>query len=115
MRDSLALSGIPLQGFRLLSLRVLMIRFSKSKGIPHLTDVLKIVEPTYFLLFFLLLCFLPFRAASAAYGSSQARGPIRVTAANLHHSSQQHWILVPLSEARNGTHNLMVTSSISFC
>ena len=35
---------------------------------------------------------------------------------NLHHSSQQCWrILNPLSEARDGTCNLMVTSQICFC
>ena len=28
----------------------------------------------------------------------------------LHHSSRQHWILNPLSKARNGTHVLMDTS-----
>ena len=60
-----------------------------------------------------------FRAAFTACGSSQARGPIRATAAglsiatatqdprrhvcNLHHSSQQHQILNPLSHwARAG-------------
>ena len=37
----------------------------------------------FFLLFFL---FLVFRAASEAYGSSQARGRIGATAAGLHHS-----------------------------
>ena len=31
---------------------------------------------------------------------------------NLHHSSQQHWILHPLGEARDGTCNLMVPSQI---
>ena len=31
-------------------------------------------------------CFLPFRAASVAYGGSQVRGPIGATAADLHHS-----------------------------
>ena len=34
---------------------------------------------------------------------------------NLHHSSQQHWILNPLSEARNWTRILMDTSQICFC
>ena len=34
---------------------------------------------------------------------------------DLHHSSQQHHILNPLSEARNRTHNLMVPSQIHFC
>ena len=32
-----------------------------------------------------------------------------------HHSSRQHWILNPLSEARDRTHNLMVPSRILFC
>ena len=31
---------------------------------------------------------------------------------NLHHSSQQHWILNPVSEARDKTPNLMVPSRI---
>ena len=31
---------------------------------------------------------------------------------NLHHSSQPHQILNPLSEARDGTHNMMVPSWI---
>ena len=34
---------------------------------------------------------------------------------NLPHSSQQHQILNPLSEAKNQTRNLMVTSWIHFC
>ena len=34
---------------------------------------------------------------------------------DLHHSSQQHQILNPLSEARDQTSNLMVTSRIHFC
>ena len=33
---------------------------------------------------------------------------------DLHHSSQQHWILNPLSEARDGTRHLKVTSWIRF-
>ena len=33
---------------------------------------------------------------------------------NLHHSSWQRWILNPLREARDGTHNLMVPSRIHF-
>ena len=67
--------------------------------------------------------------AGAAYGSSQARGQIRATAAglhhshnnaglshiyNLHHSSQQCWILNPLSEARDQIHLLMDTAQIRF-
>ena len=58
--------------------------------------------------------FLLFRAAPTAYGGSQARGRIRATAAGLHHSSQQHQILSPQSEARSQTQNLMVTSWICF-
>ena len=34
---------------------------------------------------------------------------------NPHHSSQQHWVLNPVSEARDQTRNLMVTSRIRFC
>ena len=33
---------------------------------------------------------------------------------DLHHSSQQHWILSSMSEARDQTRNLMVTSQIRF-
>ena len=62
--------------------------------------------------------------------SSQARGQIGAIAAglchshsnvrskpvcDLHHSSQQHWILNPLSEAQDGTRNLTVPSWIHFC
>ena len=34
---------------------------------------------------------------------------------DLHYSSQQRWILNPLSEARDQTCNLMVPSRIRFC
>ena len=65
-----------------------------------------------------------------AYGSSQARGRIAAVATglrqshsnadpslvcNLHHSSRQHRILNPLSEARDQTCNLTVPSRIHFC
>ena len=36
-----------------------------------------------------------------AYGGSQARGVIGAVASSLHHSSQQHRILNPLSKARD--------------
>ena len=70
-----------------------------------------------------------FRAAHLAYGSSWAEDelelqlPAYATATatpdlghvcNLHHSSQQHWILNPLSKARDRTLNLMVPSQIHF-
>ena len=65
-----------------------------------------------------------------AHGSSQARGRIGATAANLHHrhsnagselrlqltpQAQQCRILNMLSVARDQTHNLMVPSRICFC
>ena len=56
-----------------------------------------------------------FRAASAAYGGSQARDLIGATAAGLYHSSRQRWILNPLGKARDQTRNLMVPSQICFC
>ena len=49
--------------------------------------------------FFLFFAF--FSAALKAYGDCQARSRIGAVAAGLHHSSQQCWILNPLSEARN--------------
>ena len=49
-----------------------------------------------------------FRAPPAAYGSSQARGRIRAVADGL------YWILNPLSEARDQTHNLMDTSQVCY-
>ena len=76
-----------------------------------------------FLLFIFYFCL--FRAAPMAYGSSQVRGHIGAIAAdlyhnhgmpdpshvcNLHHSSQQCWILDPLIEARDRICVLMDTS-----
>ena len=66
----------------------------------------------------------------AAYGGSQARGPIGTVAAglaratatrdrnrvfDLHHSSWQCRILNPMSKAGDWTHNHMVPSQICFC
>jgi len=83
---------------------------------------------TYIHSSFPFFSFLLFRAVPAAYGSSQARGPIRASAAglhhshsnmgselHLHHSSWQRQILNPLREARDLTCNLMVPSWIHFC
>ena len=47
-----------------------------------------------------------------AYGGSQARGQIRALAAGLHHSSQQHQILNPLSRAKDQTCVLLDASQI---
>ena len=77
-----------------------------------------------FIFFFLFLAF--FSATFTAYGSSQARGRIRAVAAghshsnarcearicDLHHSSQQCWILNPLRETRDWTCILMSTTRI---
>ena len=80
--------------------------------------------------FFFFFFFCLFRATPTAYGGSQARGLIgapapaytRTTAVlgvshicELYHSSQQRWILNPLSEARDRTCNLIVPSQICFC
>ena len=69
------------------------------------------------------------QATPEAYGSSQARGRIGAAAAgyttatatqdlslicDLHHSSWQCCILIPLSEARDRTHILVVPSRIHF-
>ena len=79
--------------------------------------------------FFFFFFFVQFRAAPVTYGGSQARGQIGAVAAgyttaiampypsyvcNLHHSSQQHQILNPPSEARDQTCVLMDTSQIGY-
>ena len=67
-----------------------------------------------------------FRVTPEAYGGSEARGQIRASAAglatqdpsricDLHHSSQQCWILNPLSEARDQIHLLMDISWVCYC
>jgi len=81
-------------------------------------------------LFIYLFVFCPFRAVPAAYGGSQARGWIRATAAALRQSHSNarsephlwptpqlmaHWILNPLSKARDRNFNLMVPSQIRLC
>ena len=58
--------------------------------------------------------FIFFRATPIAYGGSQARGQARAVAASLHPSSQQCWILNPLSEARDWNCILMHASQICF-
>ena len=76
---------------------------------------------TYFI-FFKGVLFLNFffglfafsRPAPAACGDSQARGLIRAVATGLHHSSQQRWILNPLSKARDRTCILMDAGQIRF-
>ena len=82
--------------------------------------------PTLFIVC-LFIYLLLFRATPVAYGGSQARGRIAATVVglrhshsnegselclNLHHSSQQCWILNPLSETRDQTCILMNTSRV---
>ena len=78
---------------------------------------------------FWCFCFLLFRATPVAYGSSQARGRIRVQlpyvaatamwdlslVCNRHHSSWQWHILNPLRGVRDRTLVLMVTSQVHYC
>ena len=61
-----------------------------------------------------MIFFIFFKAAPVAYGRSQARGQVGAAAAGLHRNSQQHQILNPLSEARDGTHLHMDASQMHF-
>ena len=63
---------------------------------------------------FLFSMFFCFGVTPGAYGSPQARDQIWAAAAGLYHSSQQHQIPSPLSEARDQTCILMDTSWICF-
>ena len=87
------------------------------------------VEHFFFIFILFYFIFLLFRATPAANGDFQARGRIRATAAGLHHShgnarsepslqlhhsSWQHWILIPLSEARDRSYILTDLSQIHF-
>ena len=82
-----------------------------------------------FIYLFIYFCFFAISwATPAAYRDSQARGLIGAVATSLCHShshsqiqamsvtqlTRQRWILDPLSEARDGTCNLMVPSWICF-
>ena len=66
------------------------------------------------LFFFFFFVFRLLMALRRAYGGSQAGGRIGAGAAGLHYSPQQHWILNPLSEARDRTFVLMDTCQIRF-
>ena len=59
---------------------------------------------------FVFVLFCLFRAALTANGGCQAKGQMEATAAGLHQNSQQHWILNPLSKARDQTLVFMVAS-----
>ena len=79
----------------------------------------------YLPIYLFIHSFILLRAASTAYGSSQARGHTAATAAHLrhshshvgsepYHSSQQHQVLNPLSKARDRIHILMDTSWVHY-
>jgi len=83
----------------------------------------------YYYYYYYYYYFLLFRATPKAFGDSQAKGPLRAVVArlyhshsnvgsepvcNLHHSSQQHQILNPLSKARDRTCILMDTSRVRY-
>ena len=94
----------------------------KALSPPPPSPTPELIPATLF--FFFFFCF--FRAAPALYGGSQVRGRIGAAAASpyataraaldpsrvcdLHHRSWQHWILNPLSDARDRTHMLMDAS-----
>ena len=85
---------------------------------------LTIFPPALYFFYFFIFIFLSFvRAAPVAYGGSQARGLIWAVVAglcqshsicDLHHSSRQRQILIPLSKARDQTRNLKIPSWIRF-
>ena len=66
----------------------------------------------FFFFFFFLLFWVTLLACRSSQYSGCMWDPNCVC--NLHHSSQQHQILNPLSEARDGTRILMNTSHIPF-
>ena len=73
-------------------------------------------KPIIILLFFIIIiifCLFAFsRATLAAYGDSQAKGLIGAIAAGLCQSRSNTGSFNPLSEARDQTRNLMVSSRI---
>ena len=72
----------------------------------HCYKVCLLVHFSFFFFFFM--------ATPAAYGSSQARGPIRPATASLHHSLKQQRILNPLNKARDQNGVLMDTGRVCY-
>jgi len=102
----------------------LLVHFQESSILSYTIQI-----PRRGFFFSLSLFFFLFRASPATYGGSQARGRIGAAAANLHHShsntgsghicnlhhsSWQHWVLNPLSEARDRTCILMDTMQVCY-
>ena len=92
------------------------------------------ISPTIFPLFFFFFFFFPFFLSLGLHlwnmevprlGAELELQQLAYTTAtatwdlshkcNLHHSSQQCWILNPLSEARDQTRSLVDTSGVCFC
>ena len=87
----------------------------------HLESIELPCDPAIPLSLFFFFFFGLFKVAPAAYGSSQARGLNGATATqdpsricDPHHSSRQHRILNPVSDARDRTRNLIDASQIPF-
>ena len=116
---------------RLLNIKILKIKNMSLRNPDLKLPLLFWLQLTVcqFLLHSFFFFFFLFRAPPMAYGSSQARGLIRATCAglyyshnnvymssicDLHHSSQQRWILNALSEARDQTCIFMDASQIHF-
>ena len=76
----------------------------KSDKFIHQAELMYFLSPFAFLSFLFV-----FRAAPAAYASSQARGWIGAVAAGLHHSLSNAGSFDPLSETRDGTSVLVDT------
>ena len=109
LRGGTVILPFPKQGHLVLRVPELVIMGCNMNAGTLLAGA-KVFFVCLFVLFFCL-----FRAAPAASGSSQTSGLIGAVAAGLHHSSQQRWILNPLSKARDRTCSLMVPSRIRFC
>ena len=110
-----------MQGFNSVRSSNWNIHFWKEKSINNL-----FLFSFLFFFFFSLL----FRASRTAHGSSQARDVIGAIAASLHHSHSNTgyepclWPMLrymatsdpqPLSQARDRTHILMVTTQVCYC
>ena len=99
---------------------------NSSTDLASLSTVIGLQSESFFFSFLFFL-----RATPRVYGGSQTRGQIRAIAASLchshsntrsepavcdlHHRSGQHWILNPLSGARDETHILVDTSQDHYC
>ena len=113
------------------TVKLLILSVCQVDGVGDISCISLIMIEIDYLFISCFLCVCLFRDAPAAYGGSQARGQIRVNSGwptpqpqqrrinsscvwDLHHSSGQHQILNPLSEVRDRTCVVMVSSRIRF-